>query len=874
MDRLRSLFDRLLGTLRRGRERAELDEEMRFHLRMATEENIRAGMSPREARRRARIQFGGQDWVAERAREERGGVFLEDFLRDLKFGLRGLRKRPVFALTAILTLSVGVGMTTTMFTLVDAVVLRPLPGSNTRGLVYLSLEDPERDVGTSPTPELLRLVRDHASSFSRVEAYSIEDFSVSVEGEPHRITGATASTGFFSFLGIQPQLGRVFLTNDGLGSGAPVVVLSHTLWAERFGESREVLGRTMVVGGLTHEIVGVLPRDFRVDAFQEALFWVPEGAAGELFTDGVPVEGALAALAPGVTPEAAEAELNAIVQNNPLTRRVDMNWVAKVSTPVELTDPSLRKALLLLQGGAILVFLIACGNLANLLLAQGEARARELAVRSSLGAGRGRLVRQLLAESAVLGALGGAGGVLLTTWALEGLPLFLPRGYAGFALNREVLLFATGAALMAILVAGLLPALTGSKWSLLEVIKGRVGSRVGVLRRVGVRQILVTAEVAMAFVLLASAGLLFKSLSGLMRQDVGFTTENLLTVRVELPEGEYEEETGRLAFYQGLRNGLRERLPPRLGSATVANGLVENLSAFMGPLVPEDAQGTDQEPHPILAWKVAPDYFQVLGLPLSQGRAFLEEEGSGNERAVIVNDEVSRRYFPDGNALGRRLRVGGEWHRVVGVAASVRLPALAHGSFGEAQIFLPMPDRVGNGFTVIARTTGDRAAVVERIKEAVWALDRSLPVIDVSLVEDALAESLGEDRSNTLLMVLFALTALTLGAVGIFGVVAYSVGRRIREMGIRLALGASARGVVTRVIGRGMVAVGIGLALGAGGAFAVGSTLAGLLVDVEPRDPVVFLIVTGITASVALAATWLPARRAAAASPIDALRAE
>jgi len=330
----------------------------------------------------------------------------------------------------------------------------------------------------------------------------------------------------------------------------------------------------------------------------------------------------------------------------------------------------------------------------------------------------------------------------------------------------------------------------------------------------------------------------------------------------------------RAAFLQGLREGLRGGLPSQLGTATVANGLVENLSAAFSPLVPGGASAEEEDPLLLLAWKVMPDYFDVLDLPLRQGRGFLEDEAVGEEKVAVVNDRIARRYFPGGDAVGRQININAEWYRIVGVAASVDLPALSGGTLGEFQLFLPLQQRVGTGFTIIARTGADRAAAVERIKEIVWGLDRSLPIMDVSLVQDALAKSLSEERSNALLMVIFALTALILGAVGIYGVVAYSVSRKVREMGIRLALGASARRVVGRVVLGGLGTVGIGMAVGAVGAFALGSTLSGLLVEVDPRDPGVFLLVAGVTLVVALGATWLPARRAAGASPVDALRSD
>ncbi len=799
---------------------------------------------------------------------------LDGLLRDVRFGFRGLRRRPVFAVAAVLTLMVGSGMTTTMFTLVDAVLLRPLPGSNAQGMVYLQLESTDGRMWRSPSPELLRLIRDHASSFSRVEAYSTGNYAVSVEGEPLRVYGAQASVGFFSFLGVRTQLGRGFRPGDDKGAGTPVVVLSHTFWAERFGGSPGAPGRTMIIQGRTHEIVGVLPLDFRVDTPREAQFWIPEGAAGELFAEGAPLEGALASLAPGVTIEQARAELDALVRNNPLDRRADTEWKGRVNRPADLIDPALRRALLILQAGAVLVLLIASLNLTNLLLAQGEGRARELALRASLGAGRGRLVRQLLTECAVLGALGGAGGVLLTLWALDALPLFLPPGYAGFSINGPVLLASLAVSMTAILLAGLFPALTGSTRSLAAVLKGRARRRRGFLPSLPFRQALVSVEVAMAFVLLVSAGLLLKSFAGLAAADVGFPRENLLTLRVELAEEEYADAEAQLLFLDRLREEMARAVPPELGEATLASGLIENLSAAIDPLVPEGAAVEEAEPEVFLTWGVTPDYFQVVGLPVTEGRGFLEGEGEEGEKVVILSQGVARRYFPEQEAAGRRLRLDQEWYRVVGVARAVNLPSLARSHFRDLQLFFPFAQDPGDGLTVIARLRGDGRAGVDLLKDAVWEVDPTLPIMDVSLVEDALMESLTQERSNALLMVLFALTALVLGGVGIYGVVAYSVGRQIREIGIRLALGATQGGEVGRVVARGMGTVLASLVLGGVGVWAVGTVISDLLVEVSPRDPLVLGLGISVVAGVAFLATWLPARRAAGAGPVESLRGE
>ena len=318
----------------------------------------------------------------------------------------------------------------------------------------------------------------------------------------------------------------------------------------------------------------------------------------------------------------------------------------------------------------------------------------------------------------------------------------------------------------------------------------------------------------------------------------------------------------------------RKSFPEQLGSATIANGLVEGLAASFAPLVPEGFEGGGEQQQGLVLWGVAPGYFDVVGVPLLQGRGFVEEDGLGGEAVVIINETVARRFFPAGDPVGQRIKMGEDWHRVVGVAGSVKLPALKQSVFGDLQLFFPLLQDPVRNLTLIARVEGDRTAAIERIKEVVWSIDPSLPFQDVTLVNDQLAESLAQERSNALLMVLFAITALVLGAVGIYGIVAYSVSRRIREMGIRLALGASSGEVVARVVLGGMKAVGLGMAIGAAGALALGSTLSDLLFEVDPRDPFIFGLVSSVTAGVSLLASWLPARRAAGVGPIDALRSE
>jgi putative ABC transport system permease protein len=484
------------------------------------------------------------------------------------------------------------------------------------------------------------------------------------------------------------------------------------------------------------------------------------------------------------------------------------------------------------------------------------------------------LIRQLLVESLLLGFLGGAGGLVLTRWALDASPLLLPPELGGAALNGRVVLFATGISLLSVLGAGLLPALRGSRKGLGESIKGNLKLAGKGLTHTWGRQLLIAAEVAMAFVLLTSAGLLLKSFSELMASDLGFDSQDLLAVRLELPEERYPDDQAQLAFLHRLQGEVQDGFPEALGPVTIASGLVEDLTAAIGPLVPEGAAEGEEEPTIFIAWKVAPGYFDVAGVPVLQGRGFDERDVREGEKVVILGASVAERYFPGMDPVGRRVEIRGEDYRVVGVAGSVTLPSLARGHVGDLQVFFPLGQRAGDKLTLLARVAGDRSAAVDFLTRIVWAIDPTLPIVDVSLVDDTLAESVARERAHTLLMAVFALTALVLGAVGIYGVVSYSVSQRTREMGIRMALGASPGGVLRRMVMGGMTPVGLGIALGGGGAVILGRALSSLLFQVSPRDPSIFLLVFLTVAAVAFLATWVPARRASGSGPLQALKVD
>jgi predicted permease len=423
-----------------------------------------------------------------------------------------------------------------------------------------------------------------------------------------------------------------------------------------------------------------------------------------------------------------------------------------------------------------------------------------------------------------------------------------------------------------VFAAGLAPALRGGRQNLGEVIKGAVSGRRG--RAPGGRQLLVAGQVAMAFVLLFSAGLLLVSFARLMSADPGFVRDDLLSIRLELPAESYPDADARRGFLHRLRDELHAGLPDQLGAATVATGLVDGISAMFAPMAREGSAEASEDPSFLITWGVAPDYFHVVGVPVTEGRAFTETDGRDGENIVIVNDGVARRFFAGIDPVGRRLRIRDTWYRVVGVAGTVRLPRFARSAFGDLQLFFPLEQDAAADLTVLTRIRGDPSAALEHVRTAIQAVDPFTPILKISLAEDALAASVVQERSNALLTLLFAVTALLLGAVGIYGVVAYSVGRQIREIGIRIALGATRGGEVTRVVVGGMKAVALGLAVGIAGAVALGPALAGFLHEVGPRDPSVSAGAALVVAAVALLATWIPARKVAAAQASRMFRAE
>ncbi len=803
------------------------------------------------------------------------------WLQDLRCAARTLSRRPGLTAGALLTLAVGIGANTAIFSVIETVLINPLPYRDADRLVYLYQENLQRKISTTPSAELIRACRQQAGSFEQVETYATQAFNLTGEGEPALLVGARVSPGLFSLLGVEPPLGRTFAPGEDRSGEDRVMVLGHGLWQSRFGGDPEALGRSLVVDGEPHQIVGVLPPELRLEAYREIRFWIPQVADIGMDDDDAGPVYAIARLMEGVSVAAAQAEIEAI------SKRLEkpeaggghhglaaIELTGRVVTPRARLDARMRTAILVLQAAVGFVLLIACANVANLLLAQGESRFQELAVRSVLGAGRGRLLRQLLTESLVLSALGGALGLLLSMWGIETIISLLPERLSyleRLRLNGTHLGFTLLVALATGVVFGLLPALRGSLPDLNETLKNSAtGSG---KRRTLLRQGLVAAEVALSLMLLIGAGLLVKTFVRMQNVDPGFAAQDLLTLRLELPEIRYPDASRQAAFFQELRDSLADLEAQHAEAVTLTSGIGTGLNlAFGRPELEGSPVAAEQPPQLMPVVTGMPGYFQTLDIPLRRGRGFTGEDREGAEPVVVVSEALARR-LPAENLVGRRVRFNDDWYRIVGIAADVRLPAMGT-KLSSALVYFPAAQSPAPAMTIAVRTKADQGLVVEAMKTRIWAIDQQVPVTGIASGRELLADSLAAQRFNAVLMTLLAAIAAMLVAVGIYGVVAYSVSQRTREIGIRVALGAGSGDVLRQVVRQGMLPVAAGIVAGLTGALALAGILASLLQDVSVRDPATFGAVSLMVAAITLAAILLPARQAARVEPMAALRHE
>jgi predicted permease len=868
--------------------RDEVSEELAFHVEMRTRELMRGGMEEEAARAEAVGRFGNLSGVAsecrrlgeEREREMRRTEYLSELWSDVQYGARQLRRAPGFAAVAILTLGLGIGATTAIFSVVRGVLLRPLPYPAAERLVVprsMDLSTGERWQVTYADYQDWR----SAGVFSHVALYQPSNVNLGGEGPPERIEGTWVTEDFFATLGVAPTLGRTFRPDEFAVGSPRRAVISYGLWQRRFGGDPDIVGRPIRVTGVPAEVVGVMPRDMGFPSTAEIWFPIkirPEDVASFERRDNY-IFGGIARLAPGRTIEQTRSQLATlaarIARELPATRAN----ISVTVTPLVgwMVGETMTRALWVFFGAVFFVLLIACVNVANLLMSRAAARGRELAVRASIGASRSRLVRQLLTESLVLALAGGALGFGLAWLGVRLLvalaPADLPRS-AEIGIDPLVLLFAAGVSIAAAVMFGLLPALRGSREDAAAVLNEsdrRTTSGVHGRRR---RQLLVATELALSVVLLVGAGLLLRSFDRLRATDPGLRTDHVLTFSLSLQGERYDSDAVSEGAFRSLLDRLRAL--PGVDRAAITSALPVGGGgfylgrAFLAEGRPEPPAGTDIAAQ----WVVAsPDLFGTLDIPLLAGRTFTPQDDSTSTPVMIVNREFVRRMFPDGNALGKRVRSWRDenvYREIVGVVGDVRY--FSAGDSIRPMVYVPLPQSLWHSMVVAVHTSLPPASLAPSVRAVVKELDPDLAVDDVQTMEQALNDSMARSRFSAALLALFAALALVLAVVGTYGVLSYGVTQRRKEIGIRMALGARPGSVLGMVLREAGGVVAVGLAAGLLGAFALTRLMRSLLYEVSAMDAATYTVVAAILAAAAIVASLVPARQAASVDPVSAIR--
>ncbi|MDY7228805.1 ABC transporter permease [Hyalangium rubrum] len=797
----------------------------------------------------------------------------------MRFGLRLLRKHPTFAVVIALTLGLGIGLNTAIFSIADAIYLRAMRFPGDESLVMVWETSPERGIDRSETsfPTLKEWQSQAGQVLAQVAGFTRETLSLTKDAAPEQVPGSRVGAQLFSALGARPLLGRGFEEAEAQVGAEPVVVLSHALWRRRFGEDPSIVGRSITLDGQPRTVVGVMAADFQFPPSAE--LWVPlVPTAREAEARGLRKFQVLARLRSGVTPEQAKSALQAV------SARMEQEFPDEMAQyTVRLTG--VREAflgpigpVLMALGGAVgFVLLIACANVANLLLARAAGRGREIAVRAALGAGRRRIAMQMLVESVLLALVGGMAGVCFAVWGTDLLTALMPDGLAQripgwttIGVNVRVLLFSLGLSLMTGLIFGLMPALRVSRTELAEVLKD---SQRTTGRRGRMSSALVVGELSLALVLLVGAGLMLQSFQRLQRAPTGFDASNVLAFPLTLPEATYPDDAARTRFYTELMESLSQL--PGLEAAGAASLLPLSRSNQTSMLIfPDQPAEPGREPH-VNHRVITPGYLRTMSIPLLRGRDLGALDGSEAPRVALVNEEMARRFWPGEEALGKRFFSGGEvpWE-VVGVVGNTL--SQGRGQFQEAvaEFYVPQAQEPRGAMQVVVRARGPSAAVTAAVREAVARQAPDLPVGRVFQMEQLVDEALGPRRMLAGLVLVFAAAALTLAAVGVFGVMSYMVEQRTREMGVRLALGATPKSILMLVLRHALRLALLGITIGTLVALGLARLLAAALYNVSPADPITFTLVALLLMVVTMVASYLPAWRATRVPPAFALQAE
>jgi putative ABC transport system permease protein len=879
-------FRYVVRRLNRRRAEVELEEEIRTHLELETEQNIEAGMSPEEARYAALRTFGNVALYKEDSRTMWGFRSLETLWQDVRFGMRMLVKNPMFTAIAVVALALGIGANSAIFSVVNTILLRPLPYHDPERLVMV-WEDDTKGGFPKDTPAAANFIdwREQNQVFEDMAAIASESFNLTGDGEPERIDGRRVSASLFPLLGVEPHLGRVFLPEEDQPGAHRVVLISHGLWQRRFGGEANIVGRSLTLNGESFTVVGVMPKGFQFPN-RGAELWVPIAfSTQEAANRGRHYLEVVARMKQGVTTEQAQAEMSMIATRLQQQYPAYNAHLGATVTPLhEHLAGEIRPALLVLLGAVGFVLLIACANVANLLLARAAARQKEIALRVALGAGRLRLIRLFLIESILLAGLGGIVGLLLVVWGIGLITAFIPDNISqakAVSVDLNVLAYTFGISVLTGLIFGLAPALQVSRFNLNETLKeggrdsaaGRSGNRI--------RNLLVVAEVAVSLVLLVGAGLLINSFMRLRGVDPGFRADKLLTMQVQLPMLKYPEHARRSAFYTELLSRV-EGLPGVKSAAVTTNLPLYRQGNSIGIGIegrPDPAPGQGKRPT-VVTRVISPQYFSTMGIQLLQGRALAAQDRVDSPAVAVINETMARRFWPGEDPLGKRITPGAsnstnpdDWITIVGVVRDVRQFELnaeprpqMYLSYEQASFFAPRD--------LVVRTEGDPLSLADAVRRTVWEVDRDQPVSNIRTMEDIISESVARQRFSMLLLGIFAGVALLLAAVGIYGVMSYSVAQRTREFGVRMALGAQRSDVLKLAVGQGLKLVLAGVVIGVVAALALTRVMSSLLFEVSATDPVTYITISVVLISAGVLASFIPARRATRVDPVIALRYE
>ncbi len=875
------------ATLWRSRMESEMDEELRFHMEAYAEDLIRGGVQRQEAIRRARLEFGGIERVKEEGREARGANLVESLFQDLRYGASNMLRTPGFTAITVLTLALGIGATTAIFSAVNPILFESLPYPSAGRIMMIS--DLQRDGSRLDlTFHTYRELLERSRSFEAMAVTKPWRPTLISTTEPERLNGQRVSAAYFRTLGVSPALGRDFDPSDDQLNGPRVVILSDVLWKRRFGGERTIVGRQVRLDDNLYNVIGVMPSAFENVLAPVAELWSPLQYDARNIASLQTREWGhhlrmLGRLRPGLGSEQVRRELDTVARNperefpRPAWASLEQGLLVN-SLQHDVTE-NVRPALLAVLGAVLLVLIIACVNVTNLLLARGVRRRGEFALRAALGAGRIRLIRQLLTESLLLAAMGGVAGLVVAQLGVRVLialsPSELPR-VGAMGVNGTVLVFGLCVTTLIGLVVGLIPALRASRNDPQMGLRESSQRTAGTHQRA--RRALVVAEVALALVVLVSAGLLLRSLERLFAISPGLDTSHLLTMQVQESSRRFDNDGVRYRFFAQALEAVRHVPGVKTAAFTSQLPLSGDLDGYGIEFEDDNSPNGD---YAGFRYAVIPDYFETMGIPLRRGRLLDEHDMAGAPVAVLISESLAMRKFSGRDPIGQRVRMGPDigrldrpWYTIVGVVGDVKQVSLAASDSDALYITTTHWSEVDNVQSLVVRTRGDPAALAPAVRQAIWSVDKDQPVVRVATMADLLASTAAERRFALILFETFALAALVLAAAGIYGVLSGSVAERTREIGVRLALGASRKSVLAMVVRQGMTLTVIGMVIGLAGAAAASQAIAAMLFGVSPLDPVTYLGVIALLAAVSVIACGVPAWRAMRVDPIVALRYE